>query len=240
MKETKLALLFCYQRPEERASIHTPPLHVSAMYFYKPQLASCHAPASKPILFPSGGPSAALSKDPSNSAPLSKREMSFSPGLCCCFQPPLLLPPPPQFLFPENSILHLNHLCVFISDSETTEDETTEPQMETKEGPGRHQDKAGRRGPSGMSSQISLRFMCSYSTTFSFFFSLLFIVANRRYFQKDVRSAAYSVNLIYIVNMIYCSTNTAAKNTLLQHYDSMHIDRFNGGVLSAWPKPCVG
>ncbi|XP_070711425.1 striated muscle preferentially expressed protein kinase [Pempheris klunzingeri] len=31
-------------------------------------------------------------------------------------------------------------------DSETTEDETTEPQMETKEGPGRHQDKAGRRG----------------------------------------------------------------------------------------------
>ncbi|XP_072235422.1 striated muscle preferentially expressed protein kinase [Leuresthes tenuis] len=34
-------------------------------------------------------------------------------------------------------------------DSETTEDETTEPQMETKEGTGRHQDKAGRRGPSG-------------------------------------------------------------------------------------------
>ncbi|KAK9523992.1 hypothetical protein VZT92_017863 [Zoarces viviparus] len=34
-------------------------------------------------------------------------------------------------------------------DSENTEDETTEPQMETKEGPGRHQDKAGRRGPSG-------------------------------------------------------------------------------------------
>ncbi|XP_034720163.1 striated muscle preferentially expressed protein kinase isoform X4 [Etheostoma cragini] len=32
-------------------------------------------------------------------------------------------------------------------DSENTEDETTEPQMETKEGPGRHQDKAGRRGP---------------------------------------------------------------------------------------------
>ncbi|XP_070786391.1 striated muscle preferentially expressed protein kinase [Enoplosus armatus] len=34
-------------------------------------------------------------------------------------------------------------------DSETTEDETTEPQMETKEGPGRHHDKAGRRGISG-------------------------------------------------------------------------------------------
>ncbi|MED6263555.1 hypothetical protein CHARACLAT_005723, partial [Characodon lateralis] len=34
-------------------------------------------------------------------------------------------------------------------DSETTEDETTEPQMETKEGPGRHQDKAGRKGLSG-------------------------------------------------------------------------------------------
>uniref|UniRef100_UPI0037E7BA37 striated muscle preferentially expressed protein kinase n=1 Tax=Semicossyphus pulcher TaxID=241346 RepID=UPI0037E7BA37 len=34
-------------------------------------------------------------------------------------------------------------------DSETTEDETTEPQMETKEGLGRHQDKAGRRGHSG-------------------------------------------------------------------------------------------
>lgn len=32
-------------------------------------------------------------------------------------------------------------------DSETTEDETTEPQVETKEG--KHQDKAGRRGPSG-------------------------------------------------------------------------------------------
>uniref|UniRef100_A0A665WKD5 non-specific serine/threonine protein kinase n=1 Tax=Echeneis naucrates TaxID=173247 RepID=A0A665WKD5_ECHNA len=31
-------------------------------------------------------------------------------------------------------------------DSETTEDETTEPQMETKGGPGRHQDKAGGRG----------------------------------------------------------------------------------------------
>ncbi|KAI4831635.1 hypothetical protein KUCAC02_001171 [Chaenocephalus aceratus] len=42
--------------------------------------------------------------------------------------------------------------CVFVfhpGDSETTEDETTEPQMETKEGLGRHQDKAGRRGPSG-------------------------------------------------------------------------------------------
>ncbi|KAM3857113.1 striated muscle preferentially expressed protein kinase [Diretmus argenteus] len=36
-------------------------------------------------------------------------------------------------------------------DSETTEDEATEPQvpMETKEGPGRHQDKAGRRVPTG-------------------------------------------------------------------------------------------
>ncbi|XP_071391591.1 striated muscle preferentially expressed protein kinase [Centroberyx affinis] len=36
-------------------------------------------------------------------------------------------------------------------DSETTEDEATEPQvpMETKEGAGRHQDKAGRRGPAG-------------------------------------------------------------------------------------------
>ncbi|KAM7365660.1 hypothetical protein PAMP_016575 [Pampus punctatissimus] len=37
----------------------------------------------------------------------------------------------------------------FTHDSETTEDETTEPQMETKEGAGRHQDKTGRRGPSG-------------------------------------------------------------------------------------------
>ncbi|XP_074521040.1 striated muscle preferentially expressed protein kinase [Halichoeres trimaculatus] len=34
-------------------------------------------------------------------------------------------------------------------DSETTEDETTEPQMETKEGLGRHQDKTGRRGLPG-------------------------------------------------------------------------------------------
>ncbi|XP_035984095.1 striated muscle preferentially expressed protein kinase isoform X4 [Fundulus heteroclitus] len=39
-------------------------------------------------------------------------------------------------------------------DSETTEDETTEPQMETKEGPGRHQDKAGRKGPSGEEGRI--------------------------------------------------------------------------------------
>ncbi|XP_029696722.1 striated muscle preferentially expressed protein kinase isoform X8 [Takifugu rubripes] len=37
----------------------------------------------------------------------------------------------------------------FTHDSETTEDETTEPQMETKEGSGRHQDKAGRRRASG-------------------------------------------------------------------------------------------
>ncbi|XP_037829718.1 striated muscle preferentially expressed protein kinase isoform X2 [Kryptolebias marmoratus] len=34
-------------------------------------------------------------------------------------------------------------------DSETTEDETTEPQMETKEGLGKHQDKTGWKGPSG-------------------------------------------------------------------------------------------
>ncbi|KAJ4924345.1 hypothetical protein JOQ06_000585, partial [Pogonophryne albipinna] len=40
-------------------------------------------------------------------------------------------------------------ICDNNADSETTEDETTEPQMETKEGLGRHQDKAGRRGPSG-------------------------------------------------------------------------------------------
>ncbi|XP_036071735.1 striated muscle preferentially expressed protein kinase isoform X3 [Oryzias melastigma] len=45
--------------------------------------------------------------------------------------------------------LYSPYLLFFISDSETTEDETTEPQMETKEGPGRSQDKAGRRGPSG-------------------------------------------------------------------------------------------
>ncbi|XP_034466386.1 striated muscle preferentially expressed protein kinase isoform X2 [Hippoglossus hippoglossus] len=40
-------------------------------------------------------------------------------------------------------------------DSEATEDETTEPQMETKEGPGRHQDKAGRRGPSGEGGRLT-------------------------------------------------------------------------------------
>lgn len=44
-------------------------------------------------------------------------------------------------------------LCSFdvlhLSDSETTEDETTEPQVETKEGSGRHQDKAGWRRASG-------------------------------------------------------------------------------------------
>ncbi|XP_030601954.1 striated muscle preferentially expressed protein kinase [Archocentrus centrarchus] len=39
-------------------------------------------------------------------------------------------------------------------DSETTEDETTEPQMETKEGAGRHQDKAGRKGPSGEGGRV--------------------------------------------------------------------------------------
>lgn len=38
---------------------------------------------------------------------------------------------------------------LLISDSETTEDETTEPQMENKEGASRHQDKAGRRAPAG-------------------------------------------------------------------------------------------
>ncbi|XP_034034082.1 striated muscle preferentially expressed protein kinase-like isoform X2 [Thalassophryne amazonica] len=41
-------------------------------------------------------------------------------------------------------------------DSETTEDETTEPQvsMETKEGAGKHQDKAGRRGPAGEGGRV--------------------------------------------------------------------------------------
>ncbi|XP_060923146.1 striated muscle preferentially expressed protein kinase [Limanda limanda] len=40
-------------------------------------------------------------------------------------------------------------------DSEATEDESTEPQMETKEGPGRPQDKAGRRGPSGEGGRLT-------------------------------------------------------------------------------------
>lgn len=61
------------------------------------------------------------------------------------------LPPLPHFSF--NSHLPPSPICVFrplfIPDSETTEDETTEPQMETKGGPGRHQDKTGGRGPSG-------------------------------------------------------------------------------------------
>lgn len=82
--------------------------------------------------------------------------MSFSLGLLLFSAS---FSPPPQFLFPEfpPPFSILTHLCVlllFISDSETTEDETTEPQMETKEGPGRHQDKAGRRGPSGIYSKI--------------------------------------------------------------------------------------
>lgn len=44
---------------------------------------------------------------------------------------------------------------IFILDSETTEDETNEPQMETKEGAGRHQDKAGRRAPAGWFYRLS-------------------------------------------------------------------------------------
>lgn len=36
--------------------------------------------------------------------------------------------------------------------------------------------------------------------------------------------------------MIYCSADAAAKNTLVQNYDSMRIDCFNGGMLSARTK----
>lgn len=60
--------------------------------------------------------------------------------------------------------------------------------------------------------------------------------------QCSMHTFSSSLNLIYevIVKMIYCSTNIAAKNTLLQNYDSMLIDRFNGGLFLAWPKTCVG
>lgn len=64
---------------------------------------------------------------------------------------------------------HLNLLvtvcCCIVLDSEATEDETTEPQMETKEGPGRHQDKAGRKGPSGiLLFELILLFHFSFNT----------------------------------------------------------------------------
>lgn len=49
-------------------------------------------------------------------------------------------------------LLHLPAV-LHVSDSETTEDETTEPQVETKEGSGRHQDKAGRRKASGIAAK---------------------------------------------------------------------------------------
>lgn len=100
-----------------------------------------------------------LSKDPSNRVALSEREASFSPRVACCF----------QFLFffsfypPSQSQMAWRVSHLLISDSETTEDETTEPQMETKEGPGRHQDKAGRRGPSGTISPLLLGFMSTLS-----------------------------------------------------------------------------
>ena len=76
------------------------PLHVAAMYFYKPQLASCHAPASA-HLFHSGGSQRLFSRTHQTRRPLSQREMWFSPGHCCCFRPPLLL------------VLHHHHPLIF-------------------------------------------------------------------------------------------------------------------------------
>lgn len=91
----------------------------------------------QPIYFTPGAPLRLLSRS-RQTVPLNKCDVSFSPSVGFCF----LLSPPSSL-----TCRVVSHL--FISDSETTEDETTEPQMETKEGPGRHQDKAGRRGPSG-------------------------------------------------------------------------------------------
>lgn len=129
------------------------------MHFYKPQLASCHAPVST-HLFHSGGArkgrgglSAALFSDPSKRLLLSKCEKSFSTCALLLF-PASSSHPPPQLLFagfpPSPPVSSHSVFLLFVSDSETTEDETTEPQMETKEGPGRHHDKAGRKGPSGI------------------------------------------------------------------------------------------
>lgn len=57
------------------------------------------------------------------------------------------------FSFPPKAGLLCSPAALHLSDSETTEDETTEPQMETKEGSGRHTDKAGRRRASGIAAK---------------------------------------------------------------------------------------
>lgn len=100
-----------------------------------------------------GGLFAALFSDPSKRLLLSKCEKSFSTCALLLF-PASSSRPPPQLLFagfpPSPPVSSHSVFLLFVSDSETTEDETTEPQMETKEGPGRHHDKAGRKGPSGI------------------------------------------------------------------------------------------
>lgn len=58
------------------------------------------------------------------------------------------------FSFLQNASPLYSPAVLHLSDSETTEDETTEPQMETKEGSGRHQDKAGRRRASGIAAKV--------------------------------------------------------------------------------------
>lgn len=99
-----------------------------------------------------GGLSAALFSDPSKRLLLSKCEKSFSTCALLLF-PASSSRPPPQLLFagfPPSPVSSHSVFLLSVADSETTEDETTEPQMETKEGPGRHHDKAGRKGPSGI------------------------------------------------------------------------------------------
>lgn len=155
-KETKLTLLFCYQSqmdPDPRKD-H---LYIPLPSMYQPCIFISHSWLHvtlelKPIYFTPGALRGSFQGPIKLCAAKQMWNVIFTGTLLLLFS--ASSSPPPQFLFPEipPSFSILTHLCVlhlFLSDSETTEDETTEPQMETKEGTGRHQDKAGRRGPSG-------------------------------------------------------------------------------------------
>lgn len=154
-KEAKLSLLFCYQT-RAKSVFTSPPL--PSMY------QSC-------IFISHSWLHVTLELQP----------IYFTPGaLRGSFQGPIKVCAAKQMwnvIFTGNAaaavFLHLKTpLCLYSLDSETTEDETTEPQMETKEGgPGRHQDKAGRRGPSGKI-QFALLRLTRHIWRFSFFFFL--------------------------------------------------------------------
>lgn len=154
-RENKLTLLFCYQSqtdPDPRKE----PLCLPLPSIYQPCIFTSHSwlhvtLGLQPIYFTLGALRSAFQGPIKLCATKQMWNVIFT-GTLLLFS--ASSSPPPQLLFPEfpPSFSILTHICVlhlFISDSETTEDETTEPQMETKEGLGRHQDKAGRRGIPG-------------------------------------------------------------------------------------------